>query len=180
MRGRVEGNGSAMNPSPLVGLRWALKRSFLDYVERAPGGRGALSDGAVATEAREVVFRPDPGALAPPVQEGALLAFSGAVTFTGHFGMLFVRIANPWVTIQRERGELTILDPFQREGDARLGLATFEISAHAIADGFEHWTAADVRLAPEGCTLFNDVYPVDEPLEPLTIIVPVADFAIRP
>jgi hypothetical protein len=167
-----------MNSSPQVGLRWAIKRSFLEYIGRAPGGRGTLSDDAVVTEATEVVFTPDLGNPPPPAQEGTVLAFRGAVTFSAHFGMLLVRIANPWVTIQGTHGELTVLDPFQREGDARLRLATFEIDGHAIADGFERWTAADVRLAPEGCTLFNDVYPAAEPLEPLTIIVPAAALRI--
>jgi len=163
-----------MSLPPLIGLRWALKRSFLDYIARAPGGRGTLSDGAVATEHKEIVFGPDLAGSPAPAQEGAFHAFRGTVTFSGHFGMLFVRISNPWVTIQEEHGDLTILDPFQKESDARLRLATFIVDGHGIADGFEHWTAADVRLASEACPLFNDVYPAAEPLEPLTIIVPVA------
>jgi hypothetical protein len=162
-----------MSNDPLVGLRWALKRSFLDYIARAPGGAGSLSDGAVATELKEIVFGPDlrdP----PEATEGIFLAFRGTVTFTGHFGMLFVRISNPWVTIQEARGEITILDPLQEEGAARLRLATFIVDGHGIADGFEYWTAAEVRLAPEACTLFNDVYPAAEPLEPLAIVIPAA------
>jgi len=167
-----------MNLPPLVGLRWALKRSFLDYIARAPGGRGSLSDGATATELKEIVFEPDLRNPPAPARGGTFRAFRGTVTFSGHFGMLLVRIANPWITIQEEHGELTVLDPFQREGDARLRLATFDIDGHTIADGFEHWTAADVWLAPEGCMLFNDVYPAAEPLEPLTIIVPAAALRI--
>lgn len=163
-----------MSIDPLVGLRWALKRSFLDYIARTPGGRGSLSDGAVATELKEIVFGPDLGDRAASAQEGVFHAFRGTVTFTGHFGMLFVRISNPWVTIKAEQGELTIVDPFEQGGDARLRLATFIVDGHGIADGFEYWTAADVRLAPEASALFNDVYPADSPLEPLAIIVPAA------
>jgi len=163
-----------MNLPHLIGLRWALKRSFLDYIAWAPGGRGSLSDGATATELKEIVFQPDLRDPSTPARDGTFRAFRGTVTFSAHSGMLLVRIANPWITIHEKRGELTVLDPFQREGEARLRLATFDIDGHAIVDGFEHWTATDVRLAPEGCTLFNDVYPADEPLEPLTIIVPVA------
>jgi hypothetical protein len=163
-----------MSNDPLVGLRWALKRSFLDYIARAPGGKGSLSDGAITTELKEIVFGPDLRNPPEAAQEGIFLAFRGTVTFTGHFGMLFVRISNPWITIQEGRGELTILDPFQEEVDTRLRLATFTIDDHGIADGFEYWTAAEVRLAPEGCTLFNDVYPAAEPLEPLAIVVPAS------
>jgi hypothetical protein len=164
-----------MNSVPLVGLRWALKRSFLDYIERAPGGRGALSDGAVATEFKEIVFAPD--TLSPPASpgHGLLLAFRGTVTFSAHAGLLLVPIANPWVLIAEGQGELTVHDPFQREGVARLKLATFDIDDHVVADGFEHWAATNVRLAPEGCPLFNNVYPASELLEPLTIIIPGVD-----
>lgn len=161
-----------MKPAPLLGLRWALKRSFLDYIARSPGGSGSLSDGAVAIESRKVVFAPDPRHLPAAGQEGTFYAFRGAVTFRAHFGVLLVQIANPWVTIRDGQGELTVLDPFQREGTARLRIAAFDIEDHLIADGFEHWASTNVRLAPEGCQLFNDVYPAAEPLEPITIIVP--------
>jgi hypothetical protein len=157
-----------------VGLRWALKRSFLEYIARAPGGRGSLGDGATATDLNEIVFQPD--LVEPPesVQGGTFRAFRGTATFSGHFGMLLVRIASPWITIHEMRGELTVLDPFQRQEGARLRLATFDIDNHTIVDGFERWTAAEVRLAPEARELFNDVYPAGEALEPLTITVPVA------
>ena len=161
-----------MTATPLLGLRWAIKRSFLDYIARSPGGGGTLSDGAVATGSREVVFAPDPRR--PPVfgAEGAVHAFQGAVTFTAHFGSLLVKIANPWVTIRGGQGELTVLDPFRLGHSVRLRVAAFGIDDHLIADGFDHWFATDVRLAPEGCGLFNDVYLAGAPLEPITIIVP--------
>lgn len=164
-------------PGP-VGLRWALKRSFLEYIARAPGGRGSLGDGAIATDLNEIVFEPD--LVEPPelAQGETFRAFRGTATFSGHFGMLLVRIASPWVTIHENSGELTVLDPFQRQGDARLRLATFDIDSHTVADGFEHWTAVDVRLAPEACELFNDVYPAGEALEPLTITLPAASSRI--
>lgn len=160
--------------APLIGLRWALKRSFLDYIARAPGGRGVLSDGAGATADREILFKHDARQISSPLQEGVFHAFRGAVTFSGHAGMLFVRISSPWIIIREKQGQLTTLDPFQRRGGTRLRLAVFDVDAHAISGDFECWTAVDVRLAPEACALFNDVYPAGEPLEPLTIIVPSA------
>lgn len=165
-------------PGP-IGLCWALKRSFLEYIARAPGGRGSLGDGATATDLNEIVFEPDLLDPPAPAKGDTFRAFRGTATFSAHFGMLLVRIASPWVTIHERRGELTVLDPFQRQGDARLRLATFDIDSHTIADGFEHWTAAEVRLAPEACELFNDVYSAGEALEPLSIIVPVAGSRIN-
>jgi len=160
-----------MTPTPLLGLRWAIKRSFLDYIAQAPGGRGSLTDGAVATGDKEIVFGPatPPG----PVERGRLLTFRGIATFSAHHGALLVSIANPWAIIRETEGEITIVDPFQRQGTARLKLASFDVREHLVADGFEHWAATNVRLAREACELFNNVYPASGPLEPLTIILPV-------
>jgi hypothetical protein len=161
-----------MTPTPLLGLRWAIKRSFFDYIARAPGGRGSLTDGAVATGDKEIVFAPVPP---PPLAEpGKVLAFRGTATFSAHSGALLVPIADPWAIIRETEGEIMIIDPFQREGTARLKLASFAVAEHLVADGYEHWAATDVRLAPEACELFNNVYPAAAPLEPLTIIVPVS------
>lgn len=162
-----------MNPPLLPGLRWALKRSFLEYIGHAPGGRGSLSDGATATELKEILFQPDLAHAPAATQEVIFRAFRGTVVFSAHFGMLSVRISNPRVTITEKQGELTILDPFRQEGDARLLLVTFTIEGHGVLEGFEYWTASDVRLAPEACALFNDVYPANAPFEPLAIVVPV-------
>lgn len=164
-----------MIQTPLVGLRWALKLSFLDYISRAPGGSGSLSDGAVATENRQVVFQPDLRHETAPDQQGRFYAFRGTVTFRAYSGALLVKITDPWVTIADGHGELTVVDPFQRESDVRLSLATFDIDNHLIDAGFEHWAANNVRLAREGCELFNDVYPESELLEPITIILPCID-----
>jgi len=159
-----------MSTLPPIGLRWAVKRSFLDYVSRAPGGKGTIGAGATVTSLNEIVFEPDPSDLPMPPAEGTFRAFRGRVTFSAHFGMLVVRIADPWVTIDGDLGDLTVLDPWQQtEGSARLRLASFD---HRITDGLEHWTAAIVRLASEGCALFNDVYEAGVLLEPLTIILP--------
>lgn len=171
MTGNPAETGSAVGDVTLVGLRWAIKGSFLDYIARAPGGTGALSDGALATETRQVVFGPDGEQRLTADHDGRSLAFRGTVTFKAYSGVLFVRISNPAVTINDGIGELTVVDPFNGEGEQRLRLATFEIEDHLIVDGFEHWAASNVRLAQEGRELFNDVYPAGELLEPITIIV---------
>ena len=162
-----------MSAPPPIGLRWALKRSFLEYISRAPDGRGTIGAGATVTSLNEIVFEPDRRDLPTSPAAATFHAFRGAVTFSAHFGMLVVRIADPWVTIDGDLGDLTVLDPWQQtEGSARLRLASFEIDDHRITDGLEHWTAAIVRLASEGCALFNDVYEAGVLLEPLTIILP--------
>jgi hypothetical protein len=34
------------------------------------------------------------------------------------------------------------------------------------------WLSTDVRLIREGTAVFNDVYPADEPFEPLAVFLP--------
>jgi len=159
----------------VIGLRWGLKRSFIHYVAQAPGGRALLGAGATAANERELLFEPvfpDDLVIAPTE---ASLAFRGAVTFTAHHGMLAVRIADPCVTIAGTEGHLSVIDPYQRAGgDARIRLATFDITAHRIADGQQQWNANNVRLTLEGCVLFSDVYSPGELLEPFEITLPTA------
>jgi hypothetical protein len=157
-----------MTPAPLLGLRWAIKRSFLDYIARAPGGRGALTDGAVATPDREIIFSPEAIDRTPT---GKILSFRGTATFSAHSGALLVPIKNPRAELHGDTGVLTVADPFDREGKKRLNLALFEIGDHLVADGYEHFAASNVKLAPEACGLFNSVYPEFTPLDPLTIIL---------
>jgi len=131
-----------------------------------------LSDGAVATADRQVVFAPQSREQPISGEWGVHLGFRGTVTFKAHLGALFVRLSDPWVSISDGHGELSVVNPRKKEAGSRLRLATFEIDSHLIADGFEHWAASNVRLAPDSCELFNEVYPAGTLLEPLIIIVP--------
>ena len=160
-------------PPQLIGLKWALKRTFLAYIAHAPGGKATLSGGAAATSLQEILFESDSRDLSKGDAGITFLAFRGVAAFTAYYGMLAVRIADPWVTMEGDHGSLTVLDPAQPpEGDARLELATFDLAGHTISDGLELWTAAGVKLTPEGCSLFNDAYQVGESLEPFTIALP--------
>ncbi len=162
-----------MTTPTLSGLRWAIKYSFLEYISRMPDGKGSVSDGARPAERSELVFEPDP--TPHPVPEGAdrLLAFRGDVRFAGHYGMLFVRICDPWVVLRGTQAELTVVDPYKPEEDPRVRLVTFELPEASREGEFEVWRIPDVRLAAEGCGLFNDVYPEGEPFEQIAITLPV-------
>ncbi|KAF0956797.1 HtaA domain-containing protein [Rhodococcus sp. T7] len=153
----------------LPGLRWGIKASFLDYIARMPDGRGTVSDGARPTEHNEMVFEPAPE-VAAPAGVDRFMAFRGDVRFGGHFGMLFVRIADPWVTVRGRTADLTVLDPHHPEVEARLHLVTFTLDS-STQSGTITWTGSDVRLTPDGAGLFNDVYPPGEPFEPITIVL---------
>ncbi|WP_052337035.1 HtaA domain-containing protein [Nocardioides alkalitolerans] len=162
---------------PPHGLRWGIKTSFIDYVRRMPGGRGTVGEGATPVGSHEMLFALD---AAPPPAEataGAVRAwaFRGDVRFTGHGGMLFVRVANPWVVLGADEAVLSIEDPYQTPDAPRLPLVTMRLRSDpaAEADGLEAWFSTEVRLTPEGVELFNDVYQVGEAFEPVAIIAPL-------
>lgn len=149
---------------PPHSLRWAIKNSFVGYVTRMPDGRAYISDGAAVTELNEIVF--------PLEKHGdGSFEFGGTVTFTGHFGMLWVQIKQPRITVGENEAELTVADPESKDG-GRLPLATLGLTGPVAGDGTEQWEAEDVRLTTEGVELFGDVYQPGEPLEPLTVVVP--------
>jgi len=156
---------------PAHGLRWAIKASFVGYVMRMSDGRAYVSSGAGVTEGNELVFplESDSGDAGERV-----FSFGGKVTFTGHFGMLYVQIAHPRITIRDGAGELTVTNPESEDGE-RLPLATVEFTAPASEDGTERWDSTLVRLTPQGVALFGDVYQPGEPLEPMTIVLPLSE-----
>lgn len=161
-----------MTVAPLLGIRWAIKRSFVDYISRSPGGIATLAGGAVATADKEIVFTPVACPGTGRGSSGRHMAFGGSVTFRAHGGALVVPIADPAIVIRDSGGDLTITDPFQQDCQARLTIAHFLIADYLVDAGYEHWAATNVQLASEGCALFNNVYPAGELLEQLTVIVP--------
>jgi hypothetical protein len=166
------------------GLRWAIKPSFVDYVARARDGRAYLSGGAAVNANNELLFELDGHAVAAAPGEGDrgdgedqgahpghTFTFRGDVRFTAHFGMLFVRIARPQVTVRGLEGELTVVDPESPAGD-QLRLVTFTVADQVTEDGVQRLEAADVRLTAEGAVLFGEVYQASEPFAPLMITIP--------
>lgn len=169
-----------MDEASLPGLHWGIKASFLEYVARMPDGRGTVSDGATPIDGNIMVFEMAT-AVEPPAPQTAdrLLSFRGDVRFGGHMGMLFVRIADPWIAITAHQAEMTVLDPFQPDEDLRLPLVRFTLTPTRAAEDVEVLYAAEVRLTVEGTRLFNDVYPTGELFEPLRIVLPAADSAAQ-
>lgn len=149
---------------PTYCLRWGIKSSFLGYVARMPDGRAYLGGGAAVNDRQELLF-PLTSA------EDGTFAFGGTVTFSGHFGMLFVQVAEPAIVVRDGEAEMTVADPESKDGK-RVQLVTFALTGPSVEDDVERWEATDVRLAQEGVDLFGEVYQAGEQFSPLTITVP--------
>jgi Htaa len=152
------------------GLRWAVKRSFLEYIGSLPDGRVVFSQETDAVD-DELLFAPIHPDQMPKSKgdETRILAFTGQVRFVGHHGMLFVRIANPHLAITANEGVLTVEDPAS-ESRGRIPLVTFSLGEASVDD--REWTAIDVRLTPEGVPVFNEVYQANEPFEEFVVRFP--------
>ena len=152
---------------PEFGLTWPIKRSFVTYVLGMPDGRAGAVEGAFPLPDLSVVFEHDPSVDAAALGDG--WAFRGDVRFAGHFGMLFVRIADPWLVRTDDGVLLTIADPDAQDDGPRVPLATVTVEE----TGPGEWASTSVALTAQGSELFNSVYPVGDPLDPFTLRVPV-------
>jgi hypothetical protein len=150
------------------GLRWGLKASFVDYVRRMPDGKGSVGDGAVPVGSHDLFYSYDAEASGPSVW-----AFRGDVRFSGHYGMLFVRVAHPRLELDGAAAVLTIEDPHAQEGAARVPLVTATLQQVETRGDTEVWGSNDVALTAAGVQLFNDVYAEGEPFEPLVVQLPL-------
>ncbi|PHV66152.1 HtaA domain-containing protein [Williamsia muralis] len=150
---------------PTLGLRWPIKRTFVNYVRGMTDGKGSATHGASVTGSMEFLYENDPGFSSTDEWR-----FRGDVRFAGHSGLLFVKIADPRITVVGADGvaELTVVDPYG--SDTRLKLATLRVSPQHRPDGIQMWTGTDVRLSAEGVGLFNDVYQPGEEFDSLEIL----------
>lgn len=153
-----------------VGLTWGIKQSFVAYVRGTPGARGSATDGAALVGGDRFHFPADP-AVSAGAAGGRLLTFRGDVRFSGHGGLLYVRIAHPWLRIADGSGELTVEDLYETPGAERILLATMRLTRLPASPGLETWYGTDVVLSPAGTGLFDDVYGPGEPFDSLTATV---------
>lgn len=152
-------------------LRWAIKRSFVDYVMRMPDGRGWVIEGATSTESNEFVFE---WAGSESADDGSQVwKFRGEVGMYGHSGMLLVRITDPWLTVRGERATLSVGDPLEEHG-GRFDLATLELTPADVPSNGAAWAGDPVQLTAKATSTFNDVYAPGELFEPLLVLLPAA------
>jgi hypothetical protein len=145
---------------PRGGLEWSIHRSFVRYIARMPDGRCSVTDGAdVLGSMTSPVFHFSPAGQEQR-RDGMRLSFRGDVRFSGHHGLLFVRIADPVLTVTGSHGDLTVPGD---EGSVEL----VQFDAAELDDG-RAWRGTSVRLSAGGAELFGGVYPVGEEFDELT------------
>ncbi|MET7770857.1 HtaA domain-containing protein [Nocardia sp. NPDC005366] len=154
-----------------LGLDWGIKLSFVQYIAKLPDGQASASSGVRPTETNGLFFEADPDTPPTPAGADAVYAFRGDVRFGGHFGMLYVRIADPWIVRRGNQAELTVLDPHEPKKAPRKRLVTFALSQPRSEGDIQIWDGTDVILTAEACSVFNDVYAAGERFESLVFAV---------
>ena len=151
------------------GLYWTIKRSFVSYVASTADGSHSMSEEVEVDDTGTFLFP-----LARAEQDGTAwtLRFTGDVRFSGHFGMLFVAIADPWLTASAGgRGELSIADVAVPAGAARIVIASIEPAGPLPYAGHLVWPPLTPELSSEGAELFGGAYPEGQALDPLRIAI---------
>lgn len=153
----------AADPADALGLRWAIKRSFILYVARMTDGQILGGHGVRMLDASTFVFAPDTS------PEPDVLAFRGEVRLQAHAGALAVRIAHPRVDLRGDRAALIVDHP---EGSgAPLRLVTFAAAAAPADSGLLTWTGTDVRLTVEAVPFFGGYYGEDQEFDDLALTI---------
>lgn len=166
---------TADSPPLAFGLRWGIKRSFIQYVQRMPDGRGWVGYGAQPYSEDEILFAPETAGRRTNSegQTEMFWTFRGEVRFSGHFGFLFVRVASPELILRDGTATVLVAAPDSgTESPEQLPLATLRLQRRPAPTGAEIWQGTDVRLTEAGVEFFGGVYPPGEDLEPLTVTLP--------
>jgi len=161
-------------PAIRPGLYWTVKESFVSYVASTAGGAYWHSPEVRVDDTGTFHF---PLAQAEATAAGWTLRCRGDVRFSGHFGMMFVAVVDPWLTIPASgtQAELSI-DDVSAPGK-RITIATFEPAEPLPYRGHLVWPPLVPCIEPAGVELFGGAYARGAQLDPLKIAVRANDIS---
>ncbi|MGY0488192.1 HtaA domain-containing protein [Streptomyces sp. WG-D5] len=151
-----------------TGLLWSVKSSFLRYIATMADGRCSATDGADAVPSQDGGHGRFRFVLDSVEDEGTTVTarFRGDVRFSGHHGLLFVRLADPVLTFDASgNGVLSVAGA---DGPGHLPLARLTVTAAEAG----RWRGTEVRLTDSGSDMFGGVYPQREPFDDLVLALP--------
>lgn len=138
----------------IIGLAWGMHAAFRQYIQRISDGEMLVYDQASMLDSGEAFF--------PAVDENTetgVLRFAGTLHFSGHRGMLVVKIEAPWLQQGDDTTVLTVADPFESGG--RMPCVTVDLQT----DG-----TRPTWLTEEGADLFMGNYLPHVAFDPVRIV----------
>lgn len=147
------------------GLTWGVKASFMGYISGLQDGSIVLSEGATLTPAGTVHF---PFAQTHETDGAQWIRTTGAVAFSGHYGMLAVTLRNLALRVTPEGATLLTEQDNGFYPIADVALPEPDESAEAFV-----WDAAAVALNDKGEAYFSQ-YPAGTAMDALRVALPLA------
>lgn len=163
---------------PAAGLTWSIKRRFVAYLAGLPDGAFSVADGATRGGENVFTFPPLGGSSSGAgIVAGGLAAlplrFGGVLRLSGHLGMMHVKIAAPTIETSGSGTFITIADPDDEAPGTRVPFAQLTLPDPAFEHGFVTWAGVHATLTREGSEIFAARYVEGEPLDQLTIRLPL-------
>ena len=151
-------------------LSWGVKDSFRSYLQSGVAKGGWTTSGGAVYNSGAFVFSGDQGGVNPSNDSGTV-SYGGAVTFTGHEGVLNTVISNPELRFSGNSGTL-VADVSSNDTNGnprsygRIALVDLAVSGGVSGDVLDG--TASTTLTAAGAEAMAGFYPQGTPMSPLT------------
>ncbi|XCB29328.1 HtaA domain-containing protein [Arcanobacterium hippocoleae] len=152
-------------------LSWALRSSFTSYL-RGPIAHGKWDLAGASWDGAQFSF-PATGGLYNTATRTGKIYYSGSVHFTGHNGVLDIRISSPALVINGNTASLYMnVSGSDMSGNkfslGRVNFATVTFNGIKVTDSRLSFSGAAVRLTADGAKAFAGFYKAGEKLAPMS------------
>ncbi|MBN0039202.1 HtaA domain-containing protein [Cellulosimicrobium cellulans] len=180
--GTGTGSGSAAEQCFAQGvngatLSWGVSDRFRAYVT-GPIAKGSVSTDGVRDGGSAFTWSGGKGSFNTDLGKGRA-SFGGAVSFSGHEGILDLRISNPRVVVNGSSGTLVVdVRSSDMEGNTSssngVAFASLDLSGKKSTSGSTiTWSGAPATLTAAGAKAFAGFYEAGTALSPVTFTFPV-------
>ncbi|MFJ2518157.1 HtaA domain-containing protein [Cellulosimicrobium cellulans] len=180
--GTGTGSGSAAEQCFAQGvngatLSWGVSDRFRAYVT-GPIAKGSVSTSGVQDSGSAFAWSGGKGSFNTDLGKGRA-SFGGSVSFSGHEGILDLRISNPRVVVDGSSGTLVVdVQSSDMEGDksssSGVAFASLDLSGKKSTSGSTiTWSGAPATLTAAGAKAFAGFYEAGTALSPVTFAFPV-------
>lgn len=180
--GTGTGSGSAAEQCFAQGvdgatLSWGVSDRFRSYVT-GPIAKGSVATDGVRDGGSAFTWSGGKGSFNTDLGKGRA-SFGGSVSFSGHEGILDLRISNPRVVVDGSSGTLVVdVQSSDMEGkkssSTGVAFASLELSGKKSTSGSTiTWSGVPATLTAAGAKAFAGFYEAGTALSPVTVSLPV-------
>ncbi len=148
-------------------ISWGVKQSFVSYI-----------NGPIANGSASIAWGAGSGAYNADENLGRV-NYGGGATFTGHSGLLDLKISNP--TIQVTGSRTATLSAYVSSAayggnpavNGRVALATLSLGAATVSGSRISWSGASTTLTAAGASAFGGFYTAGTAMDPVSFAFPL-------